>query len=69
MKYDFTNNKCPRCGGNMYIDRDYYADGGLIGSYEQEACLQCGYINYEANSPFRAIAVNKIALQKEPLLV
>ena len=53
----------------MYIDRDYYAEGGLIGWYEQETCLQCGYINYEANSPLKAIADNEIALQKEPLLV
>ena len=27
---------CPRCGGDLYIDRDYN------GWYEQ--CLQCGYM-------------------------
>jgi hypothetical protein len=27
--------KCPRCGGNMFMDRDIY------GWYEK--CLQCGY--------------------------
>jgi len=27
--------KCPRCGGNMFIDGDIY------GWYEK--CLQCGY--------------------------
>jgi len=27
--------KCPRCGGNMFVDRDIY------GWYEK--CLQCGY--------------------------
>ena len=27
--------KCPRCGGNMFIDRD------IDESYEK--CLQCGY--------------------------
>ena len=27
---------CPRCQGNVIIDRDYY------GWYEQ--CLQCGYL-------------------------
>jgi len=26
---------CPRCGGNMFVDRDIY------GWYEK--CLQCGY--------------------------
>ncbi len=29
------NSKCPKCGGNVYLDTDYY------GWYEQ--CLQCGY--------------------------
>jgi hypothetical protein len=27
--------KCPKCGGNVYLDTDYY------GWYEE--CLQCGY--------------------------
>ena len=27
---------CPRCGGDLYIERDYH------GWYEE--CLQCGYI-------------------------
>ena len=27
--------RCPRCGGNMFIDED------LVGYYAQ--CLQCGY--------------------------
>ena len=33
--------KCPRCGGNMFVDRDIY------GWYEK--CLQCGYC-YELRS-------------------
>ena len=28
---------CPRCGGDIYLDRDRY------GWYEQ--CLQCGYLS------------------------
>ena len=31
-----TNGRCPKCGGNLYLDRDYN------GWYEQ--CLQCAYI-------------------------
>ena len=31
-----TNRRCPKCGGNLYLDRDYN------GWYEQ--CLQCGFI-------------------------
>ncbi len=27
--------KCPKCGGKIYLDTDYY------GWYEQ--CIQCGY--------------------------
>jgi hypothetical protein len=31
-----ANNRCPKCGGNLYIDKDYH------GWYEQ--CLQCAYM-------------------------
>jgi ssDNA-binding Zn-finger/Zn-ribbon topoisomerase 1 len=31
-----TGGRCPKCGGNLYLDRDYN------GWYEQ--CLQCAYI-------------------------
>ena len=31
-----ANGRCPKCGGNLYLDRDY------IGWYEQ--CLQCAYM-------------------------
>jgi hypothetical protein len=31
-----TGNKCPKCGGNLYMDRDYN------GWYEQ--CLMCSYM-------------------------
>ncbi len=30
-----SKTKCPRCGGNVYLDTDYY------GWYEE--CLQCGH--------------------------
>jgi hypothetical protein len=30
-----TQKRCPKCGGNIYMDRDSY------GWYEQ--CLQCSY--------------------------
>ena len=31
-----TEGRCPKCGGNLYIDRDFN------GWYEE--CLQCGLI-------------------------
>jgi len=31
-----TGGRCPKCGGNLYMDRDYN------GWYEQ--CLQCAYM-------------------------
>ena len=31
-----VGGRCPKCGGNLYLDRDY------IGWYEQ--CLQCAYM-------------------------
>lgn len=35
MKDGLTQKHCHKCGGNVYLDWDYY------GWYEQ--CLQCGY--------------------------
>ena len=36
MRTDIVQGRCPRCSGNVYLDRDCY------GWYEQ--CLQCGFI-------------------------
>jgi DNA-directed RNA polymerase subunit M/transcription elongation factor TFIIS len=38
MKEGFVHKRCPKCGGNVYLDRDVY------GWYEQ--CLQCSYMAY-----------------------
>jgi hypothetical protein len=34
VKQGFTSKKCPKCGGNTFIDKD------INGWHEQ--CLQCG---------------------------
>ena len=34
IKQGFTRKRCPKCGGNIFLDRD------LRGWYEE--CLQCG---------------------------
>jgi hypothetical protein len=44
MKPGFTKRKCPKCGGNLYFDRDYCIEGIFISWYEEETCLQCGFI-------------------------
>jgi hypothetical protein len=47
----YTDRICPRCGGRMYSDRSYYRRGNLAGWFEQETCLQCGYVNYSPGGP------------------
>ena len=37
MKKYGINRRCPKCGGNLIIDRDYH------GWYEQ--CLQCAFMH------------------------
>lgn len=39
MRSGFIQKRCPKCGGNVYIDKDYYN-----GWYEQ--CLQCSQTRY-----------------------
>lgn len=41
--------RCPKCGGNIYLDRDYYTDGDFADWYSYQHCLQCGYIRYPDN--------------------
>ena len=74
MKSGFTNQRCPKCGGNTYIDMDYYLEGNLINWYRQESCLQCGQIVYDLldfEDTARATASIDSAtrLEREPLLV
>lgn len=74
MKSGFTNHRCPKCGGNTYIDSDCYRDGGLVDWYDHETCLQCGYIAYNLEDPVEATKVigvmkRAISLKKEPLPV
>lgn len=54
MKYGFTNQRCPKCGGNLYLDSDYCIEGGFISWYEEETCLQCGFIS-SAEIPPKAV--------------
>ena len=74
MENGFTNQRCPKCGGNTYIDMDYYVEGNLINWYSQESCLQCGQIIYGlADSPnivdVAASVDRAVRLRRDPLLV
>ena len=46
MIIGFTNQKCPKCGGNIFVDREYSLEGSFVVWFEQENCLQCGYTCY-----------------------
>jgi hypothetical protein len=59
MKTGFTKRKCPKCGGNLYIDSDYCIEGSFISWYEEETCLQCGFI-CNAGIPSKAAAAAKM---------
>ncbi len=37
MKERFIRKRCPKCGGNVFLHRDFH------GWYEE--CLQCGHIS------------------------
>jgi hypothetical protein len=39
----FLNQRCPKCGGNLFFQEDSYIEGDLVGFYKHESCLQCGY--------------------------
>jgi len=56
MKTGFTKRKCPKCGGNLYLNSDYCVEGSFISWYEEETCLQCGFICSVEISPKSVIA-------------
>ena len=57
---NFSNQRrCPKCGGNLYIDRDHY------GWYEQ--CLQCSFtrnlrVGYQDEKEVVFIEADKLEL-------
>ena len=46
MRAGLARTHCPKCGGCIYLDIDYFLDGELVSWYEYGSCLQCGYIYY-----------------------
>jgi len=53
----YVCRRCPKCGGNMYLDRDYH------GWYEE--CLQCAFIHdlpvvYEAKGKARLAGARRV---------
>lgn len=46
MKIGFTKKRCPKCNGNIFIDRDSHVDSEEEYNGWYEWCLQCGYTRY-----------------------
>ena len=70
MKTGFRNRRYHRCGCNLYLDKAFYVEGSVMDwQYDQESCLQCGYITYENESPQTEIEVTTTTAQRELLLV
>jgi DNA-directed RNA polymerase subunit M/transcription elongation factor TFIIS len=60
-----TGGRCPKCGGNLYLDRDHN------GWYEQ--CLQCAYMKdlpivYQKNKKVEKEAIGAIAVNKQGIM-
>ena len=70
MRRGFTNRRCPKCNGNVFIDQD-----SLVGSEEgydgwYEWCLQCGYTRYLQPATVLLMEEFKvIPAKKEPAIV
>ena len=62
MRQLITGVRCPKCGGNMYLDRDY------IGWYEQ--CLQCSYMKdlgvvYQSKKKEEKVTIVSIPVKRQ----
>jgi DNA-directed RNA polymerase subunit M/transcription elongation factor TFIIS len=60
-----TVGRCPKCGGNLYLDRDYN------GWYEQ--CLQCAYMKdlqvvYQKNRKVEKEATGAVTVKKQGIM-
>jgi transposase-like protein len=56
MRRGFTNRRCPKCNGNLFVEEGVYPDVGGDFQSRYEWCLQCGY---QRSLP------NKTALKEE----
>jgi hypothetical protein len=43
MRRGFTNRRCPKCNGNLFIEESIYPELGADCHRWYEWCLQCGY--------------------------
>ena len=69
MRRGFTNRRCPKCKGNLFIDQD-----GYVGSEEDyngwyEWCLQCGYTRYLKPATILTEEFEAIPAMKESAIV
>ena len=69
MRRGFTNRRCPKSNGNVFIDQDCNTDTeeGYHGWYEW--CLQCGYVHYLKPTTALMGEFKVIPAMKEPAIV
>ncbi|MFC1977802.1 hypothetical protein ACFLWS_06040 [Chloroflexota bacterium] len=69
MRRDFTNRRCPKCNGNVFIDQDSLvcSEEGYGGWYEW--CLQCGFRRYLQPATVLMEEFRVIPAMKEPAIV
>jgi predicted nucleic-acid-binding Zn-ribbon protein len=69
MKRGFTNRRCPKCGGNLFVEEGVYPDIG--GDYQSryEWCLQCGYQHTLQTKTALADESEKVVETEEPISI
>ena len=69
MKRGFTNRHCPKCSGNIFLDKDSCAgvEESCHGWYE--LCLQCGYTRYLKPETVSTEVLELMPAMKKPALV
>ena len=68
MRKGFTNRRCPKCNGNVFVEEDNIWPEGDDNSW-YEWCLQCGYTRYLKRATVLMGEFKVISAMKEPVAV
>ena len=69
MRRGFTNRRCPKCNGNLFVDHDSYAGSEEDYRSWYEWCLQCGYTRYLKPASVSAEDFEVIPVIKESAII